>query len=142
LNPLTSSDSPSAKSKGARLHSAIVEIIHTTKIGKVKNSILILYIRAPLILKLLIRETTLKIISEREISYLIDCEQDRIEPIILNLLLDNHPINNVLNTEIPINTINRISEKELLLLLNFIGRSVQNINMIKIEMSGANLNII
>lgn len=39
LNPLTISDSPSAKSKGARLVSATVEVNHTRAIGTSKRII-------------------------------------------------------------------------------------------------------
>ncbi len=97
LNPETSSDSPSEKSKGARLHSATQERNQIIRIGKVirikeeeksflksKNE------------KKLFNSKTQKIMSEREISYEIDWEILRTLPSILNLELDLHPDNKLL----------------------------------------------
>jgi len=97
LNPETSSDSPSEKSKGARLHSATQERNQIIRMGKVikikedeksflnsKNE------------KKLFNNKTQKIIKDKEISYEIDWEILRTLPSILNLELDLQPDNNLL----------------------------------------------
>jgi hypothetical protein len=112
LNPDTNSDSPSEKSRGARLHSATVEINHNRMIGKVMNPINILYITIEDTLKVLSTIRNLNNSNAKLISYLIDCLQDRIDPIIANLLLEDHPINIIAYTPTPIS--NRINKKERL----------------------------
>jgi len=97
LNPETNSDSPSEKSKGARLHSAMQERNQIIRIGKVikikedeksflksKNE------------KKLFNNKIQKIIKDKEISYEMDWEILRTLPSILNLELDLQPDNRLL----------------------------------------------
>lgn len=97
LNPDTSSDSPSEKSKGARLHSATHERNQIIRIGNVikmkdeeRN-----FLKSKKEKKLF-NNRTLKIIKDREISYEMDWEILRTLPSILNLEFDLQPDNSLL----------------------------------------------
>lgn len=91
LKPETNSDSPSAKSKGARLHSATHERNQETRIGKARNSVLIqLHKEVKLNLERII--TTQKINTAILISYLIVCDPARNAPNILYFLFDDQPL--------------------------------------------------
>jgi len=102
LKPETSSDSPSEKSKGARLHSATQDKNQMRRIGKV---IIIKEDEESFIKskneKNLLSKSTQKIIKDSEISYEIDCEILRTLPSILNFELDLQPDKSLLYTEIP-----------------------------------------
>ena len=74
LNPLISSLSPSAKSKGARFVSDKINKNHTTKLKKQKK------LKVEM-LNLLLKSKILNRKIERQISYLIAWEEIRIEPI-------------------------------------------------------------
>lgn len=74
LNPLISSLSPSAKSKGARLVSDKINTNHTKKLKKQKN----LKVE---ILNIFLKSKILKRKIDKQISYLIAWEETRIEPI-------------------------------------------------------------
>lgn len=97
LNPETSSDSPSEKSKGARLHSATQDRYQMMKIGKVikikedENSFLKSKKE-----KNSFNRTTQKMVKDKEISYEMDWEILRTLPNILNLEFDLHPANSIL----------------------------------------------
>jgi len=68
LNPDTNSDSPSAKSKGARLHSAKHVNNQTTNPGKIINKETVLYSVSESILNLVVILTRDKIIKASLIS--------------------------------------------------------------------------
>ena len=74
LNPLISSLSPSAKSKGARLVSDKINKNHTIKLKKQNNL-------KTEILKFFLKSKRLNKKIERQISYLIAWEEIRIDPI-------------------------------------------------------------
>jgi hypothetical protein len=88
LNPLISSLSPSAKSNGARLHSAI-HVVHHKKINKTLgvNTGLVC-----LMLALDHNRSVLRRINANLISYLMVCAEARILPNIANLDLERIPV--------------------------------------------------
>lgn len=114
MNPETNSDSPSAKSNGARLHSAKQDSNQIVIIGNNTQTVTILYINSIDMLNLDIAIIIEKIKIDILISYLIDCEQERTDPIILNFLLEAQPIIKIVYTDSPIKTINIIKVKHIL----------------------------
>lgn len=80
LNPETSSDSPSEKSKGVRFNSATILTNQVNKIGINRTPSIDLTGLIFLSVKNLIIEKILKIIKAILISYEIVCATPRIEP--------------------------------------------------------------
>ena len=94
LNPDTSSDSPSAKSKGVRLVSAKAEIKIITINGKNNNTLKIKKLRFDkiIIFILIIRLKKNKRLSANIISYETVCAIPRIPPISAYFLFEAHPL--------------------------------------------------
>ena len=143
LNPETSSDSPSAKSKGVRLVSATQEIIQTTNRGA-KISNLLTSVNSsnhPFSLNLELRIRNLKIIKAKLISYEIVWATPRIAPTVPYFLLEVHPDKRRGYKFNPIKTksINREYSHDSLELWR--GRSLQIIRIKKILTIGLNQKI-
>lgn len=97
LNPETSSDSPSEKSNGARLHSATqdkYQIRRTGNVNIIREHVEIFF--KSYTDKKLFNKMIQNNVREKEISYEMDWEILRTLPNILNLEFDLHPDSRVL----------------------------------------------
>lgn len=93
LNPETSSDSPSAKSKGARLTSIKHEILHKKNKGSINNKFAYILKKIVIVIieKLLINSMILTRINAKQISYEIVWAIARSLPIKPYFEFDDHP---------------------------------------------------
>lgn len=127
LNPETSSDSPSAKSKGVRLVSAKAEINHSTpKIGLIKKIGHLIKVINGCRLNENFRIITLSIIRAKLTSYEIVCATARSLPKTAYLEFEAHPALKIGNTLAARQHIIKIIDRETSNLPNEDGKENHN----------------